>query len=71
MEMKSSSVILKGAARTIDLFGLGYRDNAFRRKKLTISNFQKNDGKAIASDWKAIGYDIMYGLEKEKARYYE
>lgn len=69
--MKSSSVILKGAARTIDLFGLSYRDNAFRRKKLTISNFQKNDGKAIASDWKAIGYDIMYGLEKEKARYYE
>lgn len=69
--MKSSSVILKGAARTIDLFGLSYRDNAFRRKKLTISNFQKNDGKAIASDWKAIGRDVLHGLEKEKAHHYE
>lgn len=69
--MKSSSAIFKGAVRTTDLFGLSYKNNNSDRKKLTVPRFQRNDGKAIASDWKAIGRDVLHGLEKEKAHHYE
>lgn len=60
--MSAKHTFVQGVARTLDLFGEGYRSNASRisgRYSVRITS----DKAAMRQDWIAVGKDIRHSMD--------